>query len=41
MLDNPAADILELDSGRLVPLVFVVESSAGRVVVDVPAGLLD
>ena len=38
---NPASDLLVLGDGRLVPLVFVVESSAGRVVVDVPAGLLD
>jgi 16S rRNA processing protein RimM len=38
---NPASDLLVLDDGRLVPLTFVVESSAGRVVVDVPPGLLD
>ena len=38
---NPASDLLVLGDGRLVPLVFVVESSEGRVVVDVPAGLLD
>jgi 16S rRNA processing protein RimM len=38
---NPASDLLVLGDGRLVPLVFVVESSANRVVVDVPAGLLD
>ena len=30
-----------LADGRLVPLVFVIESSAERVVVDVPPGLLD
>lgn len=40
VLDNPASDILELDSGRLVPLTFVVEHGPGRVVVDVPPGLL-
>jgi 16S rRNA processing protein RimM len=40
VLDNPASDILELDSGRLVPLNFVVEHGPGRVVVDVPPGLL-
>ena len=38
---NPASDLLVLEDGRLVPLAFVVESSAGRVVVDVPAGLLE
>ena len=38
---NPASDLLVLGDGRLVPLVFVVESSPERVVVDVPAGLLD
>jgi 16S rRNA processing protein RimM len=38
---NPAHDLLVLDSGGLVPMVFVVEHHAGRVVVDVPDGLLD
>ena len=38
---NPASDLLVLGDGRLVPLAFVIESSPGRVVVDVPAGLLD
>ncbi len=38
---NPAADLLELDSGALVPVVFVVERSPGRVVIDPPAGLFD
>jgi 16S rRNA processing protein RimM len=38
---NPASDLLVLEDGRLVPMTFVVESSAGRVVVDVPPGLLD
>jgi 16S rRNA processing protein RimM len=43
VIDNPASDLLELDSGALVPLRFVVEHDrgAGRVVVDVPAGLFD
>ena len=50
VIDNPAADLLELDSGALVPLRFVVEHTRpaggpdgppGRVVVDVPAGLFD
>jgi 16S rRNA processing protein RimM len=38
---NPASDLLVLESGQLVPMVFVVEAVAGRVVVDPPAGLLD
>ena len=40
VLDNPASDLLELDSGRLVPLTFVVSHEPGRVVVDVPPGRL-
>ena len=38
---NPASDLLVLESGHLVPMVFVVEAAAGRVVVDPPAGLFD
>jgi 16S rRNA processing protein RimM len=39
---NPASDLLVLDSGALIPLVFVVGHQPGeRVTVDVPAGLLD
>ena len=38
---NPASDLLVLDTGGLVPLRFVVGREPGRVVVDVPAGLLD
>ncbi|HEY8546051.1 MAG TPA: hypothetical protein VIL36_13425 [Acidimicrobiales bacterium] len=38
---NPAADLLELDSGALVPVVFVVDHAPGRVVVDPPEGLFD
>lgn len=38
---NPASDLLVLEGGGLVPLRFVVERGAGRVVVDVPTGLLD
>jgi 16S rRNA processing protein RimM len=37
---NPAADLLVLSSGALVPVTFVVEAGAGRVVVDPPPGLL-
>ncbi|MFA5885187.1 MAG: ribosome maturation factor RimM [Acidimicrobiia bacterium] len=38
---NPAHDLLVLDGGGLVPMVFVVEQTAGRVVIDPPEGLLD
>ncbi|HMG41801.1 MAG TPA: hypothetical protein VK611_10745 [Acidimicrobiales bacterium] len=38
---NPASDLIELDSGALVPVVFVVSHSDGRVVVDPPEGLFD
>jgi 16S rRNA processing protein RimM len=38
---NPASDLMVLDGGALVPMVFVVEQAPGRVVVDVPEGLLD
>ncbi|MDQ1439055.1 MAG: rRNA processing protein RimM [Acidimicrobiaceae bacterium] len=38
---NPASDLLVLESGGLIPLTFLVERQPGRVVVDVPAGLLD
>jgi 16S rRNA processing protein RimM len=38
---NPAADLLELDSGALVPTNFVVSFGEGRVVVDTPDGLFE
>jgi 16S rRNA processing protein RimM len=38
---NPASDLLELDGGALVPVVFVVERMPGRVIVDPPEGLLE
>lgn len=42
VLDNPASDILELDSGALVPLQFVTEVVAGEsITVDVPDGLFE
>ncbi len=42
VLDNPAADIMELDSGALVPVTFVVSGPAdGTVEVAVPEGLFD
>ena len=39
--ENPASDLLVLASGALIPLRFGVEREPGRLVVDVPAGLLD
>jgi 16S rRNA processing protein RimM len=38
---NPASDLLVLDNGGLVPMCFLTRESAGTVVVDIPAGLLD
>jgi 16S rRNA processing protein RimM len=38
---NPASDLLVLDSGGLVPLRFFVGYAEGRIVVDIPPGLLD
>lgn len=38
---NPASDLLVLAGEKLVPLVFVVSTTPGRVVIDPPAGLLD
>ena len=42
VVDNPAADLLELESGALVPLTFVTgRSDDGRLAVDPPAGLFE
>jgi 16S rRNA processing protein RimM len=38
---NPASDLLVLDGGSLIPMVFVVEHTSDALVVDVPEGLLD
>jgi 16S rRNA processing protein RimM len=39
---NPASDLLVLDNAKLIPVRFVVERSPdGRLVVDLPEGLLD
>ena len=38
---NPAHDLLVLDGGALVPMVFVVSAESGVVVVDPPEGLFD
>ncbi len=41
VLANPAADLLELDNGALVPSNFVVSIDAEVVTVDTPDGLFD
>jgi 16S rRNA processing protein RimM len=41
VIDNPAADLLELDSGALVPVTFVVDFADGVVTIDPPEGLFD
>lgn len=41
VVDNPAANLLELDSGVLVPVTFVTSCTDGVVTIDVPAGLFD
>jgi 16S rRNA processing protein RimM len=41
VIDNPAHDILELDSGVLIPVTFVVSCAAGITSVDPPDGLFD
>jgi 16S rRNA processing protein RimM len=38
---NPAHDLLVLDNGALVPIVFVVGNESGVVIVDPPEGLFD
>ena len=38
---SPASDLLVLSDERLVPMTFVVETSAGQVVIDPPEGLLE
>jgi len=41
VLENPASDLLVLDSGALVPVVFVVMVEADAIRIDVPDGLFD
>lgn len=41
VLANPAADLLELDSGALVPSNFVVSLDEHSITVDTPDGLFD
>ena len=38
---NPASDLMELDTGHLVPLAFVVDFAEGIISVDVPDGLFE
>jgi 16S rRNA processing protein RimM len=41
VIDNPAHDILELDTGALIPVTFVVSCRGGVAIVDPPDGLFD
>ncbi len=41
VIDNPAHDILELDNGILIPVIFVVSCAGGTAIVDPPEGLFD
>ncbi len=42
VLENPASDILELDTGPLVPVRFVTEFEPNtKIMVDVPDGMFD
>ena len=38
---NPASDLLVLDTGALIPVVFVLSRDDGAILVDLPEGLLD
>lgn len=38
---NPASDLLVLDTGALVPVVFVTAHDEGRLTIDPPPGLLE
>ncbi len=38
---NPAADLLELDSGALVPVTFVLGLADGVITIEVPEGLFE
>ncbi len=41
VIANPAADLLELDTGALVPVTFVTGMAAGVVTIDPPDGLFE
>ena len=38
---NPASDLLVLDTGALVPVVFITEHGGGTLTIDPPEGLFD
>ena len=41
VIDNPAADLLELDSGALVPVTFVTGLADGTITIEPPDGLFE
>jgi 16S rRNA processing protein RimM len=41
VIDNPAHDLLELESGALVPVTFVTDYADGVITIDPPDGLFD
>jgi 16S rRNA processing protein RimM len=41
VIDNPAHDILELDTGALIPVIFVLDCQNGITTIDPPEGLFD
>jgi 16S rRNA processing protein RimM len=41
LVDNPAHDLLELEDGALVPMVFVVSCQDGVTTIDPPDGLFE
>ena len=41
VIDNPAHDILELDTGHLIPIIFVTGAADGVITVDPPDGLFE
>lgn len=41
VVDNPAHALLELESGALVPIVFVVSRTKARITIDPPDGLFN
>jgi 16S rRNA processing protein RimM len=41
VIANPAADLIELDSGALVPVVFVVAHTPAEITIDPPDGLFE
>ncbi|MEP7202498.1 MAG: ribosome maturation factor RimM [Ilumatobacteraceae bacterium] len=41
VIDNPAHDLLELDNGLLIPVIFVISCMSGTTIVEPPDGLFD